>query len=184
MTEAADCFERAGLAWEALPTGAHRPALGIDGDTLNSSLSFQRAKCLFASAGDYDGSSRCSILERNADLRWSPSPFRRAVLRGSRFMWLHGESPLFVLRALLIAVLTFALGFYMFGFKHGSNETANPSSFWNALYLSCMTLTTVGYGDFCPDAGVSRFLAAGEGFTGIFLMAMFLIALQRRYVGR
>src|SRR2546425_12738188 len=40
------------------------------------------------------------------------------------------------------------------------------SGAWNAAYFSATTITTLGYGDYHPTGGFSRFLGVAELFTG------------------
>ena len=115
--EAADAYECAGLSWEAIPGGGERPSLGIEATTYNSSLCFRKAKCLYSSLGDYAGASRCSVLERSAERRWQPLRANCALSIASHFAWLHGESPWFVLRSVIVSLIFFALGFWVLGFE-------------------------------------------------------------------
>ena len=49
----------------------------------------------------------------------------------------------------------------------------------NALYFSVITATNTGYGDIVP-IGLSRFFAAAEAFSGLFLFALFISKLVSR----
>jgi hypothetical protein len=53
--------------------------------------------------------------------------------------------------------------------------------FFQALYFSCITFTTVGYGDLAP-LGVTRFFAASEGLLGIVVASSFIVSLVKRYI--
>jgi len=50
-----------------------------------------------------------------------------------------------------------------------------------ALYFSGVTITTLGYGDLYPRPGWGRAWAILEAGFGVFLMALFLVCLARRY---
>jgi hypothetical protein len=52
------------------------------------------------------------------------------------------------------------------------------------LYFSAVTMTTLGYGDYAPASSGSKFFAGAQAVVGMVLVAMFLVAMQRRYVGR
>nr|WP_205555167.1 potassium channel family protein [Pectobacterium polaris] len=54
-------------------------------------------------------------------------------------------------------------------------------SYWDALYFSGLTFTTVGYGDISP-VNWMRGLAVLEGLLGIALSGAFLVSLTRRYI--
>lgn len=52
---------------------------------------------------------------------------------------------------------------------------------WSSgLYLSAMTLTTVGYGDFTPATRLARFFASAEALTGYFMLALIIANLIER----
>ena len=44
-----------------------------------------------------------------------------------------------------------------------------------------ISFTTLGYGDLQPKEGFSRFLAGSEALFGAALMALFVVALTRKY---
>ncbi|WP_293778453.1 potassium channel family protein [uncultured Oxalicibacterium sp.] len=59
---------------------------------------------------------------------------------------------------------------------------ANPiGSYWDALYFSGVTFTTIGYGDILPLHWM-RVFAVFEGLLGISLSGAFLVSLTRRYI--
>lgn len=196
--EAADVFERAGLAWEALKDEKRPPGFTIGSphgtQRYDSTMCFQVAKRLFSSAGDYDAVSRCFVLERDAHCRWTPSKNRQIQISIMRWIWLYGESPVFSLRSILFAWLLFAFGFLFCGFRSGEEmlnydlalrfETDFLHDLLTSLYFSAVTMTTLGYGDCSPELSASRLLSGLEAFLGILFAAMFLVSIQRRYVGR
>lgn len=48
----------------------------------------------------------------------------------------------------------------------------NFSSFFDALYLSTVTLTTVGYGDLCPVTDLGRFISMLSSVFGLIIIAL------------
>lgn len=56
-----------------------------------------------------------------------------------------------------------------------------PQPLSRALYFSAITCTATGYGDYVPSQGLGQFLAATESLIGVFLMAMFLVCLARKF---
>lgn len=52
---------------------------------------------------------------------------------------------------------------------------------FKALYFSCITLTTVGYGDISPASGPARMLAMAEAITGTMYMAVLVARLVSVY---
>jgi len=65
---------------------------------------------------------------------------------------------------------------------HQSMEE-NLSVFYNALYFSMTSFTTVGYGDII-GAGWGKALAVLEAFCGAFLISLFVITVYKRYMER
>ncbi len=56
----------------------------------------------------------------------------------------------------------------------------NPGVFTN-LYLSVITITTLGYGDITPVGMVGQFLTASESVLGIILIGLFLNSLSHQH---
>jgi hypothetical protein len=54
-------------------------------------------------------------------------------------------------------------------------------SFWDSLYFSIVTFTTLGYGDF-QAIGAMRFVAGLESFVGVALMSLFTVVIARRII--
>lgn len=46
-------------------------------------------------------------------------------------------------------------------------------SFWNFMYFSVVTITTLGYGDILPNSSVVRILVMLESISGVIIMGMF-----------
>jgi hypothetical protein len=53
--------------------------------------------------------------------------------------------------------------------------------FGRARYFSAITFTATGYGDYVPSERLGQFFAAAESLIGVFLMAMFLVCLARKF---
>jgi hypothetical protein len=60
-------------------------------------------------------------------------------------------------------------------------EQKEVKTFWEALYFSGLTFTTIGYGDITP-MGCARFLAVLEGLFGIVLSSALVVSLVRRHI--
>ena len=52
--------------------------------------------------------------------------------------------------------------------------------FWNSLYFSIVTITTLGYGDVTPTTDFAKILVSVESLVGLFLLGMFLNLESRR----
>ena len=94
--------------------------------------------------------------------------------------WGYGERPL---RTFFVAccIIIGTASFYAVSGQILVEGVVRHVSFFEALYLSIITYSTVGFGDYLP-VGWTRILAAHEALAGIFLTPLFLIALTRRYL--
>jgi tetratricopeptide (TPR) repeat protein len=105
--------------------------------------------------------------------------FSYLTLTFSYLVWGHGERPARTFYAGIFIILFSAL-FYIQGglFKEG---LVFKPHFFEALYFSVVTFTTVGFGDITA-VGISRLLVMLEAMSGIFIMPLFVIALSRKYL--
>jgi len=122
----------------------------------------------------------------------------------SDFIYQYGENPWRVIRFALIIIFSFALLLNFSGIVYsdrtnlliefikenqGDGYTLRylgtvMGSFLNCLYFSVVTFTTLGYGDFQPAVGLSRFFVSLESIIGAFTMALFVYTFARRTGGR
>jgi len=121
----------------------------------------------------------------------------------SSFIYQYGENPWYVIRFALIVILIFAWLLNVSGIvksdrtvlilkqieeMQGGNvlKYSGPiiGNFLDCLYFSVVTFTTLGYGDFQPLEGWSRFLVSSEALLGAFTMALFVYTFARRTGGR
>ena len=77
----------------------------------------------------------------------------------------------------ILAVLVFSAAyFFLTPYSHGLGSNGQPIAgltFWNALYFSIVTVSSLGYGDISP-MGFSKFLACLEVLSGLVLMGIML----------
>ncbi len=80
---------------------------------------------------------------------------------------------LYWLRYYFLAILTFALDYLIFGsfFKEGVTNVID------ALYLSAVTVTTLGYGDIVPVHWTTKLLTGLQAVSGVVLVGLFLNSL-------
>lgn len=100
----------------------------------------------------------------------------------------YGEDPLRVVLFSLLLIFFSSLFYYIFGLRfageyqvfslHNGFEE-NVIFFFECLYYSVVTFTTLGYGDFIP-VGFSRLVAALEAFTGSFTIALFVVVFVKK----
>jgi hypothetical protein len=69
---------------------------------------------------------------------------------------------------LIVAVFFFGLTYWLVGFIENNGIYSNGirAGFWESIYFSVVTITTLGYGDFTP-LGISRFLVSFESIFGL-----------------
>ena len=99
----------------------------------------------------------------------------------------YGEKPMNVIGFSLSVIFIAAIIFYLFGVQYQDQliqfQTDNGQShivnFFNCMYYSVVTFTTLGYGDMVP-LGFSRAVAAVEAFIGSFTMALFVVVFVKK----
>lgn len=103
--------------------------------------------------------------------------------------WIHKGldfllTPKKILGSVFIVVFACAL-FYTgktFYFSGSLDNAEITMSFWHALYYSCITFTTIGYGDYTSCCALVRWVSGIEGLLGVLGGGAFLIALTRTYL--
>ncbi|MCP4725791.1 MAG: hypothetical protein GY863_12180 [bacterium] len=105
----------------------------------------------------------------------------------------YGEKVGNILVFSLFTIILNALIFTFSGFQGGGGvQQVTLSSgfieiiktFFLALYYSTVTFTTLGYGDYSPTSWISKLCAGLEAFAGMFLVALFVIAVYKRVMER
>jgi hypothetical protein len=91
------------------------------------------------------------------------------------------EDPDYASQLPLIFPISLDLGNKIYDFARAtSGFPKNVSgSYWRMLYLSAITITTLGYGDLLPITPRARFLVALEAVSGMIVVGMFLNALSQ-----
>jgi hypothetical protein len=96
----------------------------------------------------------------------------------------YGEKPYRIILAALSAILLFAAAYWSFGTIEPACR-ASALRWYDYIYYSAITFTTVGYGDIIPKSGaLSRLLAAAEAVCGVFVTGLFIFTLARKYSAR
>lgn len=164
---------------------------------------YREAALLYEKEGDVENYSVCFVASQMADLkrswatvagptiqegihgriRWKDrlsALIRCALNLNSRLLWGYGEYPLRTLTCMATVIVGSACLYALSG--HILTDGAPRAiSFIEALYLSVITFSTVGYGDYLP-LGWTRFIAGFEAISGVTLMPLFLVGLSRRYL--
>jgi hypothetical protein len=108
-----------------------------------------------------------------AFIRWCLGALNRAI-------WGYGEMPFRTFGIACGVILVSAFCYYVSGSVLAGGFVQKPD-LMESFYLSMITYTTVGYGDYVP-MGWTRGVASVEALLGITLTPLFLISLSRRYL--
>ena len=167
---------------------------------------FSEAALLYEKEGDYTKYSYCYVRAKDsrlvrlwgalthrhskksaainlAEISWRDRAtallnfFFSALNRG---VWGYGEKP-FQTLGLAAGIIVMSAFCFHFSGTVLTEGMAQKIGFLDSLYMSVITYTTVGYGDFLPLGGI-RMVAAFEALSGIFITPLFLVALTRRYL--
>ncbi|MBI5203336.1 MAG: two pore domain potassium channel family protein [Nitrospirae bacterium] len=95
-------------------------------------------------------------------------------------IWGYGEKPYRALLTVLSIILLSSIIFYTSGVLVYKDKVI-PPTFFDSLYFSIVTFTTLGYGDYQP-VGIYRLVSMIEAFSALFIMPLFVVALTRKYL--
>jgi tetratricopeptide (TPR) repeat protein len=98
----------------------------------------------------------------------------------NRLIWGYGEMPFRTLGISASVIILSAFCYYVSG-SVLTGGFVQKIDLFESFYLSIITYTTVGYGDYLP-MGWIRAVAGIEALSGILLTPIFLISLTRRYL--
>jgi uncharacterized protein YjbI with pentapeptide repeats len=154
---------------------------------LSAEESYRDIKQYFISNGMYNDASWASFkektmerlaLKKKGDWNYLPSLIMN-VLCG------YGEKPYRIILSAFLTILSFALVYSVFNAVERSGDLAYSLRWYDYIYYSAITFTTVGYGDFVPKAHMAcRLLAGVEAFSGVFVTGLFIFTLARKYSAR
>ena len=163
--------------------------------------SYLTVKNYFIQNGLYDDASWAAFRERTLErIAW----YKQTKLKGTKdlFSWNRWKAAFNWSRSMLMNLLcgygekpwkavvssmVIIVGFFLFYLFKECIEANPPNGihWWDYLYFSIVTFTTLGYGDIRPmPAPWARMVASGEAFIGAFMIALFVWTLARRYVAR
>jgi len=108
--------------------------------------------------------------------------FARGVWCLHKYFWGYGVMPWRVFCWMVVVVAAFAIAFKYWGVACGSGAASH--CFQDALALSLITFSTLGYGDWVPKGDPAHLLAGFEAVAGALLAAAFLVSLATKYVHR
>lgn len=195
LREAAALSEYA--ADEAVKAGAYEYARWL----------YREAGLLYEREGEFDHYSHCFVSAQETYLKYlwmvlskGLKPFKdpkkepaRAGIKDrltaglnlmlgfiSKCVWGYGEYPFRPFFVAIGMILGCAVIYHTHGTAYYLGQLIELR-FPDAVYMSGITFSTVGYGDFSP-AGWTRYLAILEGISGLFIIPLFIVSLTRRYL--
>ena len=149
--------------------------------------SYRQIKQYFMANGKYNDASWASFREKTMERRllWKKRDLNYLPNSIMNLLCGYGEKPYRIILSAFFCILAFAFAYWAL---NAINSPAYPDlkiRWFDYLYYSAITYTTVGYGDFIPKPhGVFRLLAACEAFLGVFLTGLFVFTLARKYSAR
>lgn len=154
---------------------------------LSAEESYRQIKQYFIVNGKYNDASWASFKEKTMERRllWKKKDLNYLPSALMNLLCGYGEKPYRIILSAFFCILAFA---FVYGTLNAIDSPAYPGSgikWFDYLYYSTITYTTVGYGDFIPKPyGAFRLLAACEAFLGVFLTGLFVFTLARKYSAR
>lgn len=129
------------------------------------------------------------FLERTSYM--TPRASRNCTMYGCRADYLFAIKCLFKNEPLYLMGVVFSVSIVMFalGFRvsegplsevlreRGLPNNQDLNNFWNSLWLTIITMTTVGYGDFYPRTSVGRAIDVMLVIWGIFIVSLMIVVL-------
>ncbi|MDP2919587.1 MAG: pentapeptide repeat-containing protein [Dehalococcoidia bacterium] len=138
---------------------------------------YRRLKDWYRNAGMEDVAGEFFFREmtvRRKRMSWKPNPVHRVWSKLISILCGYGERPLRVISSAIVLVLGLAIVYFLSG-------NLKPDSFLDSLYFSAISFTALGYGGWAPEpTGWVKWLGVAESFSGVFLMALFLVTFTRK----
>lgn len=93
------------------------------------------------------------------------------------FVWMSGGllKPYRLLACSMLCILLYSLLYWI-----SIDELKPAESYWDCLYFSAISFTTIGFGDILPS-GFARLLAVSEGLAGIVFSSSLVASIIRKY---
>ncbi|NQT95015.1 MAG: pentapeptide repeat-containing protein [Candidatus Omnitrophica bacterium] len=155
---------------------------------LSASEAYRSLKQYFMVLGRYDDASWASFKEKQLERKDLFHRRRIAYIPSLLMAFLcgYGEKPYRVIASSVTIIFLYsfvytALNILKVPLDYGSSTLR----FWDYIYFSIVTFTTLGFGDLTPKlAPLFQMLTGSEAFVGAFMMGLFVFTLARKYAAR
>lgn len=126
----------------------------------------------------------CRYMDYRRKLVWKMSKLRWLFLWILRLFIRYGERGWLLLVWVLGLILSFGALYWKFELIDFSKENASRPDFWDSLYFSVVTLTTLGFGDIHPTRLAGKIVAGLEATFGYAVVVIFISILVSRIIRR
>lgn len=153
---------------------------------LSAEESYRTLKQYFMQSGRYREASWASFKEKTMEKLWLRKNMNLAYIPMALMGTLsgYGEKPNRVIFSSGAIIFIYSLIYYNLN-AIADARASKVFSFWDYVYYSIVTFTTLGYGDMVPKANTGyRLLAGSEAFIGAFMIGLFVFTLSRKYSAR
>ncbi|MFA0611340.1 potassium channel family protein [Vibrio sp. 10N.222.49.B4] len=138
----------------------------------------------FEMFGDHEEAMRVYVTEKDKERQLS-SGWKRFALSAYKLTSEYGEKPWRVLASVVVVLLFATLANWILGISAGdisrTGELIIIHEFWNSLYYSIITFTTLGYGDYSSVGFFGKALSCVVSFSGLLLTSLFMVTVVRKY---
>ena len=126
---------------------------------------YKTLKKIYSEQGDDREGIKYFIKERELE-RKSSKFMKKIMLLSSKLYWGYGRKPSRIILISALLIFSFALIYYfLIPNSFGLTSRIPYLSFWDSLYISVVSFTTLGFGDVNPY-GIARIFVAFESLFG------------------
>lgn len=99
----------------------------------------------------------------------------------SNFWWGYGLRLHALFRSAFLIILVFTLIFFVSGSFKSFDSSQATLGFWESLYFSVATFTTLGHPQYAPDSLFCQAACAAESFLGVLFLGFFAASVYRKF---
>lgn len=154
---------------------------------ISASEGYRNLKQYFSSIGRYDDASWASFKERQMQrkqlFREGNIAYIPALLMG--LICGYGEKPYRVILFSIAVIFSYAILYNITKAVDIPSRLNDAITFFDCLYFSIVTFTTLGFGDVTPKpVPFLQIFTGTEAFLGAFMIGMFVFSLGKKYSAR